>query len=150
MTEDEFIALSTQKQSEILISLAAASLPLLETHDRAYTSASAAVTLLQSHLVNPMTGKEVATYLTHDDLNQDLSALFDFVGNDEAAIAALDIISYATGANALSTYNQEGVTSGIPDPVLSATPDIVVGALPLYESLSSQGRVQPIDEVLAG
>ena len=148
MTEEEFLSLNIDKQCEILVALAVEALPLLRPYKRAFSPASDAVKVLQEHLKNPTNAETVSRFLTHKDLNKDLSALFDFVEEDEAAIASLDIIAYATGANALDTFEKEQIYDGIPDPVLSAKPETVVAAVTSYRSLEEAGLVQPFANVL--
>ena len=88
--------------------------------------------------LNPLAGDQVAQFLNHEDPNQDLSALFNFVHGDEVASAALDVIVYATGAAARLAYETKGRSSAIPDPVLEASPDVVVAALARYRKVRGE------------
>ena len=91
--------------------------------------------LVEMYLVgNNIPATEVCQYLSHSDPNQDLSAQFDFVNEDEDAIAALNIICYAIGSVGNTACERQGITC-IPDTVLSATPEVAVNALKQYDFL---------------
>ena len=129
LSSDEFLALNRVEQDELLFLLAKKVTHLLDSYPSVYKVASDSLDLVEMYLVgNNIPATEVCQYLNHSDPNQDLSAQFDFVNEDEDAIAALNIICYATGSVGNTACKRQRVTC-IPDTVLSVTPDVAVNTL---------------------
>ena len=132
MTLDEFLELEKNAQNGLLIKMADAALVFVKPYPEAYEPAKDSVQRIQKYMqYKSVPAVEVGIHLNHPDENQDLSALFDFVEDDPAAIDALDIITFATGSVALDAYKTQGIKA-IPEPVMLATPETAFGAIDAY------------------
>lgn len=149
MNRLEFLMLGAREQCEVLGKLADEAVKVLSNNQRVWSIATEALARCRSYLSESTPASTVAQFLNHEDANQDLSAMYDFVDEDVASIAAIDIVVYATGATARCAFNDQKIEDGIPDPVLLATPESVADAFLCYSVLYDGGHVPEIDKVLS-
>lgn len=149
MDKVAFLQLGENDRNRFLAEMASEAASVLEEHDYVFEVATKAVELLETHIVKPMTPKQIGLYLEHYDESQDISSLYNCVRDDKLAISAVDVIAYATGAITLAAYHSQGIRNGITDPILEATPEVFEFALTQYRKLEAAKLVKPISEIQA-
>lgn len=144
--DPEFQSLNVDQQIKILVDLAINSLPVLAKYKLPLEVAKRSIdACLKSIEDKSFDAKVVSINLNHPDPDLDLSAQYSFINDDSAAELALDIVSFATGAAANAAYRRQNL-DGMPEPVALATPDVTVGAIDRFKTLSKLGLVQDIGQ----
>lgn len=137
----KYQSLGDDERNRLLLFMASHSLSTLANYETpkqvANDSVMACVRYMEDRLVD---ARSISIYLNHPDPNLDLSAQYDFVGDDMAAYKALDIVCFATGAVARTAYLHQRLSSP-PEPVILAAPDVTVEALEKFRSMLRMGLV---------
>lgn len=142
----EFQSLNVDQQNRILVDLAINAIPVLAKYKIPWQVASRSIdACLKSIDDKSFDAKVVSLHLNHPDPDLDLSAQYSFIDDDNAAELALDIVSFATGAAANAAYRRQNLDA-MPEPVALATPDVTVGALDKFKTLSKLGLVKDIGQ----
>lgn len=142
----EFQSLNVDQQNKILVDLAINALPVLSKYKLPWEVANRSINACLKFIDNKsFDATVVALNLNHPDPDLDLSAQYSFIDDDGAAELALDIVSFATGAAANAAYRRQNLDS-MPEPVALATPDVTVGALDKFKTLSKLGLVKDIGQ----
>ena len=146
MNSEFYVNSDSDVQNKILIIMSNNCLYILKKYKKVYDISNKSLRLIKKYMIDQsISADEVSIYLNHPNSDYDgLAVQFDFVENDPMAIAALDIICYATGAVSRSAFLSQGVKY-MPDPVSMATPDVTVDALNKYKLLLDHGLVPSLD-----
>ena len=140
LSKDQFLAVSSHEQAEFLANLARAALPVLARFSDAHHVAKSSVERIETYLEKGGAAMEAALHLNHPNVNLDLSAIYDFVDEDETALDAIEVVVYATGLVGRMAYQSEGADH-MPDTISSATPDVAANAINHFQNLVDRGAV---------
>lgn len=142
----EFHSLNVDQQNKILVDLATNSLPVLAKYKMPLEVAKRSIeSCLKSIENKAFDAKVISINLNHPDPDLDLSAQYSFIDDDSAAELALDIVCFATGAVANAAYRRQNLDH-MPESVALATPDVTVGAIDKFKTLSKLGLVENIGQ----